>query len=163
MRFLIGFLIILTSSSLANAEDCLALPDKVESFIKSFTNTIRGAEYCEYRQVARGDVNLNGTEDLVVVFNVEGACHQDLEAPAGSCGNQHDSFLQVFLDKDLKEVPMVTIGSRGSRSIDGVSVEDGVILVKTLTRSEDDPMCCPSIEEKTRFILDKGRLIEKSY
>jgi len=143
------------------AGNCEILPEKVEKFIKSFTSEVRGAEYCEFRKIARGDINADGIADLIVAFTVEGACDDDKSTPPGACGNHHETYLKVFLGKELKEVPLLMVGSRGERFIMGLVVKNGVIEAETLTYGKDDPMCCPSIKGKTRFVLTKDVLTEK--
>jgi len=147
----------------STADKCELLPEKVERFIKSFTAEVRGAEYCRFRNIARGDINADGIEDLIVVFTVEGACNDDKKTPAGACGNHHETYLKVFLGKELREVPLLMVGSRGERDITGLSVKDGVIEAEILTYGKDDPMCCPSIKGKTSFVLTKYALTEKPF
>jgi hypothetical protein len=145
------------------AGKCELLPEKAERFIKSFAAEVRGAEYCEFRKIARGDINGDGIADLIVVFTVEGACDGDKKTPAGACGNHHETYMQAFLGKELKEVPLLMVGSRGERAITGIIVKKGVIEAETLTYGKNDPMCCPSIKGKTRFVLTKDVIREKPF
>lgn len=145
----------------SSAGGCELLPEKVEKFIKSFAAGVRGAQYCRFRKIARGDINADGIADLIVVFTVEGACDDDKSTPPGACGNHHETYLKVFLGKELKEVPLLMVGSRGDRLITGLIVKNGVIEAETLAYGEDDPMCCPSIKGKTRFVLTKDVLMEE--
>jgi len=149
------------------AAECLPLPNKVEKLIKSYADEIRGVEYCEYRTVARGDIDADGVEDLAVVFNVEGACNNDKEtaddkeSTPGACGNHHESFMKVFLGKSLKEVPMLEVGARGVRTITSIKIVNGAVEAKTLAYGKDDALCCPSVKGKAVFILKNGVLTEK--
>jgi hypothetical protein len=142
-------------------DKCARLPEKVEKFIKYFATEVRGFEYCGFRKIARGDINSDGIEDLIVLFSVEGACNDDKSTPPGDCGNHLETYLKAFLGKELKEVPLLRVGSRGERFVTGISVKNGVIEAETLTYGEDDPMCCPSIKGKTTFVHTNDVLTEK--
>lgn len=143
------------------AAECLPLPNKVEKLIKAYADEIRGAEYCKFRKVARGDIDADGVEDLAVVFTVEGACNDDKETTPGACGNHHESFMMVFLGKSLKKVPRLEVGSRGVRAITSIEIVNEAVAAETLAYGSDDAQCCPSVKGNAAFILKKGVLTEK--
>lgn len=142
------------------AEECDPLPEKAEKFIRSFTEEDRGAEYCRSRKVARADIDSDGIEDLIVIFTSEGSCRNDKPSTPGTCGNHHETYLKVFLGTDLKEVPIQLVGRRGERRVVGLDVKNGVIRVKTLDYGKNDPMCCPSVNAESRFVVKNGALEE---
>jgi len=132
---------------------CETLPEKVERFINSYTKIEQGDEDCKYRRIARGDINSDGIEDLIITFSIGGVCgsgNTDKNTTPGSCGNHSETYLKIFLGKELKEVPIKMIGGRGTRSIKGLNVVGGVILAETLEWGKDDSMCCPSIKRFLR-------------
>lgn len=145
------------------ADKCEILPKKVERFINAFAAEVRGAEYCEFRKIVRGDINGDGIADVIVVFTVEGACADDKKTPAGACGNHHEQYMKALLGKELKEVPLLMVGERGERDIVGLAVNNGIIEAETLSYRENDPMCCPSLKGRTRFVLFKDALVEKPF
>lgn len=143
------------------AEECEPLPQKAEKYIKAFEKKVRGAEYCRFRDIAHGDINGDGVEDLVVVFNVEGACNKEKGRAPGACGNHHETYLKAFLGKELKEIPTIEIGGRGMRLISSVKVIKDAVEVETLTYGEQDAMCCPSVTGHTQFAIQSGKFIER--
>lgn len=159
-KFVVFFLLFSLAQPLF-AEECTPLPEKAEKFIKSYAKIVRGAESCQYRTIARGDVNSDGTEDLIMVFNIAGACGNDKTSPPGACGNHHETYLKIFLGKELKEVPVLIVGRRGERLIMGLNVANGIIQADTLRYGKDDPMCCPSIKGQTEFVFKNKTVTEK--
>lgn len=143
------------------AEECEKLPGKVEQYIKAFEKEVRGSEYCRFRDIARGDIDSDGEEDLVVVFNVEGACHQAKGSASGTCGNHHETYVKAYLGNNLNEVPTLEIGGRGIRFFTNVKVRKGAIEFDTLAYGKEDAMCCPSIKGKTQFEIRDGKFIER--
>lgn len=126
------------------AEHCQHLPGKVAKSIKAYANQVRGAEYCEYRLVARGDIDLDGMEDIVVIFTVEGACFDDKENSPGACGNNAFQYMKAYLGKNLKEVRETPVGNSTVRGfVNALTIKNGIIYAGT-----------------TRYSLKSGSLIE---
>jgi len=143
----------------AFAQQCQPVPDKVNKFISSYTSKVRGAEFCESRHITRGDLDSDGVEDLVVMFTIEGACLEDKQTPAGACGNRYTTYLKAFLGKDLKEVPLLAIGG-SARAITSMKLTSGKIEVNSLSHTQGDSHCCPSLKGKALFVLKSGILAE---
>lgn len=98
---------------------------------------------------AYGDLNGDGTEDAAVVL---------VDAPGGS---GVFTFLAAVLgggDGPRAEAA-TALGDR--TQIDGVQVEDGVIVVAGKTHGPDDPMCCPSQAFQWRYRLVDGALVRE--
>lgn len=161
MNKLAAFTVLLSLTQLSLAGECEPLPEKAEKFIKSFTENDRAAEYCRFRTILRGDINSDGAEDLIVIFNNEGGCGSDKNSHPGTCGNHSETYLKIFLGRDLSEVPVQMIGRRGERFIIGMKLVNGVLQVDTLSYGKDDPMCCPSVKAKTEFVLKGETIVEK--
>ena len=121
----------------STAAECQALPTKVEHAIKEFVTKVRGAEYCQYRKLAQGDLSGNGTQDVAVVFHVEGSCDDDKESPPGSCGNHADTYLEVFLDRDQTVLPRLRIASPNEAAVKQLRIEHGKIIANVLGPRED--------------------------
>lgn len=143
------------------AAKCIPLPEAVNRYIVAITDQFRGGESCESRQVVRGDIDNDGTTDLIVLFHVEGACLEDRDETPGACSGGYTSMITVFLGGKLKEVSTLTIGTKGSCSVRIIRVRNGVIEARTLCRGPVDPWCCPSVKGKTSFILLDGVLTER--
>lgn len=155
--FVVGCL--LTPDTSLSAE-CRSLPEKVEHFIKQFAAQVRGEEYCRFRQIARGKLTPKSDGDLVITFNVEGACNHDKTSSPGTCGNHVEGYLKVFFGSELKDGPLLPLGPIGARTIVGMSIAPGEIVANTLVHGELDPRLIPSAHSQSRFILRGDRLVE---
>ena len=146
----------------ASEQKCRKLPDQVEKSIKKHAREKRGAEYCEYRDITEGDIDGNITVDLIIAYNIEGACYNQTDMPAGSCSNNHTTFLTVFLkhQKGLKQMKPIKVGGRGERSIVALRVRNGHIEGDTLEYNESDALCYPSKQGRASFVLIDGELKE---
>lgn len=147
----------------ANEQECRKIPDQIEKAIKEHMKKIKGAEYCEFRSIVEGDIDGNGTMDLIIEYNIEGACYDVLDVQPGSCGNKHTTFLTVFLKhhNGLTQITPIKVGGRGERSISDLKIVNGHIEANTLEYNETDAMCCPSKEGSTVFSLINGELKEE--
>jgi hypothetical protein len=143
---------------------CVELPALVRDAISKETENNRGAEYCEYREVAFGDLNNDKQQDIAVVYTIEGACSEadEIDLQPGTCGNKASQFLMVFTHEN--KIPSVLgpiiIGERGGRAIDSLAIKNSTIEAETLEWTESDPMCCPSKKGRARFTIDSGKLKE---
>ncbi len=159
-------MIFLVQESYLNAQEvkCVELPAFVRDAISKEAGNNRGAEYCEYREVAFGDLDNDKQQDIAVVYTIEGACSEsdEVDLQPGTCGNKASQFLIAFLHEN--KIPPVLgpiiIGERGGRAIDSLAIRNSTIEAETLEWTENDPMCCPSKKGRTRFTIDSGRLKE---
>ena len=154
-------LLLLPAGAAPAGKPCIKLPALVERAIKPHAKRIKGAEFCEYRDLARGDVDRDGSEDVVVAYNIEGACSRRPGSP-GSCGNDHVTFLTVFLKRGTRftQVRPIAVGGRGEKSIAALRIADGHVEAETLEYAESDPVCCPSRKGRTTFLLEAKQLKE---
>jgi hypothetical protein len=131
---------------------CRTADARVEDLISSTAAKLQGKEYCQFRLYDTiQDVDGDRQDDFVVVFTVEGR---------GGGGNNSAQYLAVFASgSDWKSV-VTQVGERGVRAIKGISIEDGVIALKTLEYRRDDPMCCPSDKGELRYRLQRGTLVK---
>lgn len=122
----------------------------VENAITVAAKSEMGEEYKDARHVLAGDLNGDGAIDAVVLFTVE----------VGS-ENRTAQYLSVFTRQTngvLRFVDTSPVGGTGSEAIDGVGIVNGSIKLKTLTRGQDDPDCCPSVSGEKEFLLHDGKL-----
>lgn len=108
-----------------------------------------GEEYRDARKVATGDLNGDGADDAAAVFTIEDGAQ-----------NTSTQFLAAFTrqgDGALKFASTRPVGGTGN-VVDGISIEDGAIQLKTLTQGPDDADCCPSVVRKVEFLLHDGKL-----
>jgi hypothetical protein len=145
----------------ASEKPGVRLPAQIEHTIKKHAKTVRGAEFCEFRVLARGDLDRDGSEDIVVAYNIEGACCEEPGLP-GSCGNKHITFLTAFLRRGngFEQIAPIEIGGRGHRAIADVRIADGHIEADTLEYGESDALCCPCKNGRTTFLFSTEELIE---
>ena len=143
---------------------CVELPAFVRDSISKETETNRGAEYCEHREVAFGDLDNDKEQDIAVAYTIEGACSEadEVDLEPGTCGNKAAQFLMVFTheNKIPRVLGPIIIGERGGRVIDSLAIKNFTIEAETLEWTESDPMCCPSKKGETRFTIDSGKLKE---
>lgn len=108
-----------------------------------------GEEYRDARKVATGDLNGDGADDAAAVFTIEDGSQ-----------NTYMQYLSAFLrqgDGALKFASTSPAGGPGN-AVEGISIEDGSIKLKTLTKGPDDADCCPSVVGDVEFLLHNGQL-----
>jgi hypothetical protein len=163
---LICLMIFIIPESYLTAQEvkCVELPAFVGDAISKETETNRGAEYCEYREVAFGDLDNDKQQDIAVAYTIEGTCTEadEVELQPGTCGNKASQFLMVFTheNKIPRVLGPIIIGERGGRAINSLAIKNSTIEAETLEWAESDPMCCPSKKGRTRFTIDSGKLKE---
>jgi len=142
----------------ASEKPCLNLPAHIERTIKRHAKAIRGAEFCDFRVLARRNLDRDSSEDLVVAYNIEGACYEE----PGSCGNKHTTFLTAFLRRGsgFNRIAPIEVGGRGQRAIAAVRIADGHIEADTLEYGESDTLCCSTKKGRTTFLFSTEGLIE---
>ena len=165
IAMLFSLINLMAGSRLGAAEKpCDKLPALVESAIKRHAREIRGAEYCEYRVIAKGDLNSDGAEDIVVAYNIEGACHRE-PGPPGSCGNDHSAFITAFLKKGsgFRQIHPIEAGGKGEREFVSLTLSGKRIEADTLEYAPSDPQCCPTKKAKASFFLSSKGLVEAGH
>ena len=137
-------------ASSAPAPQDLALDERViDDAIAISAGSNAGEEYRDARKVATGDLNGDGADDAAAVFTIEDGAQ-----------NTSTQFLAAFTrqgDGALKFASTRSVGGTGN-VVDGISIEDGAIQLKTLTQGPDDADCCPSVVGKVEFLLHDGKL-----
>lgn len=143
----------------ANASPCQKLDSVIEDSLRMAAEEAGAFEPCECRKIARGDLNGDGHEDAAVVFTLEGLCGTEGEKP-GTCGNQHEQYLQVFIATEdrLSPGPKLLVGGKLSGGVDDIRVQNGAIGASTVSHSATDPACCPSIHGRATFVLRGGKI-----
>lgn len=124
----------------------------VKSFISHQAKTLHGEEYEEARKVARGDINGDGKEDIVVLYTLEGF--------AG--GNDYHQYLAVFLASGttFRHAADAVVGGKRMRDVELTSVAGSTINLDTKLYAKNDPACCPSHASKARYHLVGTKLVE---
>ena len=141
---------------------CIQLPSQIEKIIREQVVKSRGVEHCESRLNTVGDLNADGQQDIVVLYNIEGACTEpeEVDEKPGHCGNHSESYLSVFIadQKSYQMVGPLEVGGRGEGYISTLSIKEGRIESETLEYGEADAMCCPSKKGRAAFTIVQGRL-----
>jgi hypothetical protein len=127
------------------------LPD-IERFIRDQARKMAGVEYKEARQLARGDLNGDGKEDVAVLYTLEGFYGT----------NAYRQYLAVFTSgrSGLRGPPRQEVGGKGWRDVDSLTMVNGSIQLNTREYAGSDPSCCPSINGAVRLVLKGNRLKE---
>ena len=122
----------------------------VNKYISTQAAREHGEEYPEARKILDGDLNNDGTAELVVLYTIE----------AQNGGNGYVQYLAVFLRQNGKLTPAARaiVGGKYNRAVELESVENGKILLSTLNYTRKDPACCPSRKGSARYILKAGKL-----
>lgn len=161
-------ILMLTVSNLSFAAEENTCSELVElglvgNSIGDHAKKIRGDLYCESISTLEEDIDGDGIDDLVVSYSIEGSCYEEKDSPSGTCGNYHEEFIAVSLNKDGKHLKPATIkvGERGVRMHSCFTVQGNKIILNTLEYRKEDPMCCPSKEGIATFKYENGKLIEE--
>ncbi len=107
-----------------------------------------GSEYVDARRSVEGDLNGDGTADVVVLYSLEGA----------GGGNGSVGYLAAFVraSGQLKLVDTTTL----SGSAQTLKLEDGAAHLKLLSLGPDDSACCPSMEEDAMYVLHGNKWLQ---
>ena len=129
---------------------CKLADAAVERVIASKARQIGGQEYCQFRHYnTLDDVDGDGVDDFIVLFTVEGR---------GGGGNDHTSFMAVWLSGRPNSPLVVETGGRGLRDPVAIEVRDRKIRLETLEYLPKDPMCCPSGKGELPYEIKGGKL-----
>lgn len=122
----------------------------IDQAIQITASAVSGGEYRDARLAASGDVNADGRDDAAVVFTIEVAST-----------NTATQNLAVFVRQDdgnLRFAGSTVVGSQGGAAVGRMAIEQGAVVLTTLSLGPNDPDCCPSVEERTRFELSGSAL-----
>lgn len=122
----------------------------VDQAIQIAASAVSGEEYRDARHSASGDIDGDGRSDLAVVFTVE-------VASANTAMQNLAAFVRQQ-DGGLRFAGSTVVGAQGGASVGRVAIDQGSVVLTTLTLGPNDPDCCPSIETSTRFTLAEGSL-----
>lgn len=121
------------------AASAASLTAAIDSAIVDEIGDDGGSEYPEARQVLEVDLNGDGNTDAVVLFTIEGS----------GGGNGAYQTLAAFYREaggwTLKQKTVV------GGATDVQALGQNLFGVKTLTHSDDDPRCCPSLESVEKY------------
>ncbi len=130
-----------------SSEEAKAVKTLIDSQSKEDSNRHgRAKEFVGGRRVARGDLDGDGNDELVVLFTLEQ-------------GNVWTQFLGV-LGPGSKPVARKRVGRKGDRSVELTAVTKGRIELATRRYGRADALCCPSIEGHSWFVL-RGTALEE--
>src|SRR4029453_1295567 len=128
---------------------CKAADRRIEEVIEAKVRATGGVEHCRDRLYhTPDDLDGDGREDFVVVFNVE--------APEGGDVSQ---YLAVFPSATQWKPLVLKVGQRGERYVDEIQVdEDRVLVLLTSEFEPGDAACCPSGEGELLYRVTRGRI-----
>ena len=125
----------------------------IDAYIARQAKRERGEEYREARKVVVGDLTKDGVPETVVLYTIEGQ--------RGT--NRSIQYLAVFAARNGKLAPL-TYAEMGNKSVAAVqlrSVENGSIVLDTLSYGPKDANCCPSVPGTMRYVLSGRTLVEQ--
>ena len=109
---------------------------------------ICGSEFEEPRTYHFLDINNDDNNDLLIFMTIERL----------GCGNDYSYFLLTSLNENDKYSfnNIAKVGGKGSRYIDFefLSVKGDSLYFQSIEYGPDDPMCCPSLENKIALPLE---------
>ena len=119
--------------------------ETIGSFIARQARRERGEEFGDARKVVAGDLNGDGVPETVVLYTIE--------SQGGS--NNYIQYLAVFARRDghLVAVTHTPVGGKSRRSVDLGTINNRRVNLETLSYSEKDASCCPSIKGRTSYVL----------
>ena len=108
-------------------------------------------EDVEARRFADGDLNGDGVSDRAVLFVLE----------ATNGGNAYATHLAVFVREAgaLAYADSLPVSGYGE-GVQGFTIQEGTVAIKTLVQGPDDATCCPSVEKNVSYVLHNGKLTE---
>ena len=107
-----------------------------------------GVEYSDAREVVEGDLAGDGVAEVAVLYVLEGA----------GGGNRSINYLAAFVREAGQLKLASTLILHGSA--EAIELSGGKVHVKLLILGEDDPLCCPSVEEEAIYVLHGGKLVQ---
>lgn len=139
----------------AAAPTCQLKDERVERAIASVAEELQGSEYCQFRHyLALEDIDSDGKRDFLVTFNVEGT--------GEGSGNDVVAYLMAFMTSRTGKAPMrLEIGARGTRLPNAVWFDGRDVLVGFVRWLDSDARCCPSSNEKRRYVITRDTIVEK--
>jgi hypothetical protein len=148
---LLAGLVLLTSPSAAE-QPCRRAEARIEQAIAAKAAALNGSEYCDFRLYSTLDLDGDGKDDAVVVFNVEGI---------GGGGNNVVSYLFVYLSSaPAGSAPFeAQVGARGKYL--PASLHSGPnrqLVIETEKWRDRDAMCCPSGKGRLVYAIVGGKL-----
>jgi len=139
----------------AAAPNCQLKDERVERAIASVATELQGTEYCQFRHyLSLDDIDSDGRSDFLVTFNVEGT--------GEGSGNDVVSYLMAFITSRTGKAPMrLEIGKRGSRLPNAIWFDGRDVFVGFVRWLDSDARCCPSGNEKRRYVITRDTIVEK--
>jgi len=143
-------LLLLAAPLPAVAQASKADTATIDKYISAQATREHGEEYPEARKVVEGDLNRDGTNDLVVLYTIEGQ----------NGSNNYVQYLAAFLRKQgkLVAVARASVAGKFYREAELESITNGRIILSTLSKGKNDPACCPTKKGSARYILSAGKL-----
>jgi len=146
-----GFALLILAATPVRADLSSAESKAVKALIDSqakedSTRQGRAREFVGGRRFARGDLDADRKDELVVLFTLER-------------GNVWSQFLGVL---GLGSTPLARkrVGKKGERKVELAGTMNGSIEPATGTYGGADALCCPSIRGHSWFVL-RGTVLEE--
>ena len=102
---------------------------------------------CE--KIERGDLNLDGLEDAIVVLRINN----------GGVGHFREIFaMQKTANSRFIQSDVLKLGNR--EEVHNLKIENGILFADLLLKKPEDPECCPTLWAFKKLKLENSELIE---
>lgn len=142
----ISSLALFTSTLLLAGNACALTPTQAEAVTSKYLATLPadGASYDPTKTVI-ADLDGDGKPEIVLLSTLMGATYAY-------------SQLMVFADKGKGYVHAGTTDVSGN--VEDMTVDKGIVQVKSKMPAPNDPRCCPSLEKTYRYSWKNGKVTE---
>jgi len=120
------------------------LDNAISSLVESVKDETGANEYVDARSVLKARIVGKTTEDAAVLYTMEREIATRYLAVFLHTGSEYQLVANTIVDSQSAEL----------------AVENGIISVKTLIHSIEDPMCCPTQEMTLNYRIDGNELVE---
>ncbi len=141
------FSTIVLASTLLLAGNARALTQpQAEAVVKKYLASLpaEGASY-DATKTLMADLDGDGKVEIVLLSTLMGPTYAY-------------SQLMVFADKGKGYVHASTTDVSGN--VEDMTVDKGIVQIKSKMPGPNDPRCCPSLEKTYRYALKNGKVVE---
>lgn len=127
------------------------LNSTLEAAIQQQTSMTDAQEYFDARGIYESDIDGDGAKDAMVLYTLEGsigvtrhlALLKRIDTADGTAGTRYEFIASTDVEKGASEVQ-----NAGRQQIN----------VLSLVQGPDDPDCCPSVSEVTKYLIEGNEL-----
>jgi hypothetical protein len=124
----------------------------IERWIVGHAQKGKASEQRDSRRAVVGDLDGDGRSDVAVLYTIEGVSTDDYSL----------RYLAVFRRgaDGLEYGAHRLVGGKGIREVNRATIIDRIVVLEALEYRPQDSLCCPSRPARSRYRLQKNRLVE---